>query len=390
MNNETISFPTPWLPSKFFGSNSTQLSNHTKTLGLIYVFTPAGNITKRVLCVVSIFLGIMGFLGNCCIFYFLGKKTKRGVIQTNRFVTNLNLYIRSLSLSDLLNSAVSAPLLCIQISFDVFQRGWACKAVRYTNFFFSAATVNTLVVISIEKYLATRTVFRTVSTRSMRRMIIFAWLLGALFMLLPAATYDGTTVVLNDTHYTVICKNNEHFFPFRVTWIILPIQYIFPGIFVTYVNLCLMKTVWDSGRRQVATVTKRDFQAELRLKKIRGTTLLVALTFSFIIPFFFFLGNIAYTQIAKPQRDFATDYAWRYGTGCVGYLSAIMNFAIYFVQVRSFRLFFIDLILCRRDDNNHLSDIVVSGEPAVIFKAKNRTHKREEEIIGIKYTNRPE
>ena len=221
-------------------------------------------------------------------------------------------------------------------------------------------------------------------------MIIFAWLLGALFMLLPAATYDGTNVVLNDTHYTVICKNNEHFFPFRVTWIILPIQYILPGMFVTYVNLCLMKTVWDSGRRQVATVTKKDFQAELRLKKIRGTTLLVALTFSFIIPFFFFLGNIAYTQIAKPQRDFATDYAWRYGTGCVVYLSALLNFAIYFVQVRSFRLFFIDLILCRRDDNSHLSDIVVSGEPAVTFKGKNGTHKREEEIIGIKYTNRPE
>ena len=389
MNNETI-FPTPWLLSKLFGSNSTQLSNQTKTLGLTYVFTPAGNITKRVLCVVLLFLGVVGFLGNCCIFYFLGKKPKRGVIQTNRFVTNLNLYIRSLSLSDLLNSAVSAPLLCIQISFDVFQRGWACKAVRYTNFLFSAATVNTLVVISIEKYLATRTVFRTVSTRSMRRMIIFAWLLGALFMLLPAATYDGTTVVLNDTHYTVICKNNEHFFPFRVTWIILPIQYILPGMFVTYVNLCLMKTVWDSGRRQVATVTKKDFQAELRLKKIRGTTLLVALTFSFIIPFFFFLGNIAYTQIAKPQRDFATDYAWRYGTGCVVYLSALLNFAIYFVQVRSFGLFFIDLILCRRDDNSHLSDIVVSSEPAVIFKAKSGTHKREEEIIGIKFTNRTE
>ena len=389
MNNETI-FPTPWLPSKSFGSNSTQLSNQTKTLGLTYVFTPAGNITKRVLCVVSIFLGIVGFLGNCCIFYFLGKKPNRGVIQTNRFVTNLNLYIRSLSLSDLLNSAVSASLLCIQISFDVFQRGWACKAVRYTNFLFSAVTINTLLVISVEKYLATRTVFRTVTTRSMRRMIIFAWLLGALFMLLPAATYDGTNVVLNDTHFTVICNNNEHFFPFRVTWLVLPIQYIFPGIFVTYVNLCLMKTVWDSGRRQVAMVTKKDFQAELRLKKIRGTTLLVALTFSFIIPFFFFLGNVAYTQIAKPQRDFATDYAWRYGTGCVGYLSAIMNFAIYFVQVGSFRLFFIDLILCRQNDNNHLSDIVVSGEPAVIFKGKNGTHKREEEIIGIKYTNRPE
>ena len=122
MNNETI-FPTPWVPSKFFGSNSTQLSKQTKTLGLTYVFTPAGNITKRVLCVVSILLGILGFLGNCCIFYFLGKKPKRGVIQTNRFVTNLNLYIRSLSLSDLLNSAVSAPLLCIQISLMYFKEG---------------------------------------------------------------------------------------------------------------------------------------------------------------------------------------------------------------------------------------------------------------------------
>ena len=110
----------------------------------------------------------------------------------------------------------------------------------------------------------------------------------------------------------------------------------------------------------------------------------------FYNPFLSLLGNVAYTQIAKPQRDFATDYAWRYGTGCVVYLSALLNFAIYFVQVRNFRLFFIDLILCRPEDNNHLSDIVVSGEPAVIFKAKSGTHKREEEIIGIKYTNRTE
>ena len=336
----------------------------------IYVFTPAGNTAKRVFCGTMLVVGAVGFLGNCCIFYFLGQKPKRGLMQSNPFVTNLNLYIRGLSLSDLLSLAVSLPLACVQITFDVFQTGWACRIVRYANFIFPAITSNTLVVISLEKYLATRKILRTVRTSKMRKWIIFAWVFGIAVMLLPAATYDGERVDLNNTHFTIICKNNEQFYPFRITLIILPIQYVLPSIFVTYVNICLMKTVWDSGRRQVANVARSTFQAHLRAKKVKGTTLLIALTFAFIIPFFFFFGNVAYTQIAKPKRDFATDYMMRYFTGGLVFLSGLLNLIIYCIQVKDFRVFLINL-LCRRNSKLHQPELVRSDK-GTIFKAKVR------------------
>ena len=331
---------TSWLSSNLSGNNLSHLNNYGEATNSIYIFTPAGDTRKHILCFFLSIFGVLGFLGNCVIFIFLGKKPKRNPIQSNHFVRNLNLYIRSLSLSDVLSSAVSVPLLCIQILYDLFQSGWPCKIVRYLQFIFTVITINTLVVISLEKYLTTRKVLRTVGTTKMRKMIIGAWVFGFLFMLLASAPYDGKRVDLNETHFTVICKNDEQFYhPFKITIIILPLQYVLPCVFVVYVNICLIKTVWDSGRRKVVNVAKNAFQAQLRAKKIRGITLIILLTFAFVVPFSFFLGNIAYMQIARPQLDFSTAYMARYGTGVVVFLSPLMNFVIYVVQMKDFREF---------------------------------------------------
>ena len=74
--------------------------------------------------------------------------------------------------------------------------------------------------------------------------------------------------------------------------------------------------------------------------RIKGISLLIAITFAFIITYFFYLGNIAYTQIAKPNRDFSTDFVMRYATGGIAYLNTVMsviNVVIYFSQMDDFR-----------------------------------------------------
>ena len=114
-------------------NDSCFFNNQTGTLEPIYLFTPAGDTAKLVLCPAMLSIGAMGLLGNCLIFYFLWKKPTANPIQSSHFVKNLNLYVRSLSLSDCqtvcLSCAISLPLLCIQISLDVFQGGWACRIV---------------------------------------------------------------------------------------------------------------------------------------------------------------------------------------------------------------------------------------------------------------------
>ena len=184
----------------------------------------------------------------------------------------------------------------------------------------------------------------------MRKIIICVWILGLVVMLFPAAAYRGTRLVLNSTHYTVVCNADQDFYPFRISLIVLPLQYVLPCVLVTFLNICLMKTVWSRGRRQIANGTiNNTFKAHLRAKKIRGTTLLIVLTFAFIIPYFFYICNIAYTQIAKPQRDFSTDYIIRYAFGGIaGYFSGLANFIIYFAQMKEFRVF-LKKRFCRRN-----------------------------------------
>ena len=334
-NNQTSGFlnTVAWNKSSAF-NNDTGTNDSA-----IYVFTPALYAAKQVLCFLLACFGGIGFVGCCLILYFLQKKPRKNPLQANSFAKNLNTYVRSLCLSDLLSCAVSMPLVCLQMSLDVFQSGWVCKIVRYLNFVFPVITINNLVVISLEKYLSTRPIPRTFRASTVRKMIIAAWLLGILVMLFPAATYDGIRVNLNDTHYTVICRNVELFYPFKLTLILFPIQFVFPTVFITYVNVSLIRTVWVKRKRQISCNMNNAFKAHLRATRIKGISLLVALTFAFIFPFSLFVVNIAYTQIAKPQRDFSTDYMIRYGSGSIGYLNPVLNVIIYFAQMKDFREF---------------------------------------------------
>lgn len=347
-----------------YNSSQTYHSCDEVSKDCIYVFTPAGDFEKLTLCLILSTLGITGFLGNVSIFYFLGKNKRRNGIQSNPYVRSLNLYMRSLSLSDLLICAVGAPLLCINISSDVFQSGWPCKIARYLQFVFPVATINTLVVTSLEKFLSTRKVLqRPINSRlKERHVILCAWLMGLLLMLPASVAYDGIRVNLNNSHFTVICKNNENFYPFRLTLIILPIQYVLPTVFVFFVNIHLSIILWIK-RRSVALGAKNSLHAHLRAKKIRGTTLLVALTFGFIIPFSLFVGNMAYTQIVKPQRHFRNAYLFRYGSAILIFLSPLINFTIFFIQVNKFRKF-LKKVFSRKPRNFEIGRPSVVSPPA--------------------------
>lgn len=367
-NNETS-----WLPSNNSRNISSRLDGRTAELNPMYVFTPVDVTGKRVLCIILSTIGGLGFLGNCPLLYFLWKKPKTNPIQRSRFVKNFNLYVRSMSLSDILSCVVSLPLLCIQISFDVFQSGWACKVVRYFNFIFPAITINNLVVISLEKYLSTRSTPRTFSAATVRKMIIGAWVFGIFFMLPSAAPYEGIRVDLNDTHYTVICRYNQNFYPFRMAFIVIPVQYILPSVFITCINICLFKTVWERGSRKVGNVVNNAFKAKMIATRIKGISLLITITFAFIITYLFYLGNVAYTLIAKPKRGFSTDFIMRYATGSIAYLNCVINVIIYFVQMNDFREF-LKKLLCRSSSANNQ----VAGSP--LEKHTKQTSARGEAV----------
>lgn len=110
-------------------TNSSAFHNSSNTRRRIYVLLPAGFDTKLVVVLLLITFGVVGFVGNSIIYYFISKRKKTvGFLQRCSFVRNLNLYIKSLALSEILCPMISIPLFCVQMTLDVFQRHTcACK-----------------------------------------------------------------------------------------------------------------------------------------------------------------------------------------------------------------------------------------------------------------------
>ena len=368
---------TPWLPANNSGNNSSFLNNHT--IYPVYIFTPAGLTVKCMLFSILLAVSGVGFLGNCLVFYFLCQKTTSTPIQRSRFMRNLNLYIRSLCLSDLLSCLVSPPLLCVQIFLDVFQSGWPCKIVGYFHFIFPVITMNNLIVINVEKYLSMRAFPRTFSTATVRKMIISAWVVATVVMVIPAAAYDGIKVDLNQTHFTVICQNDANFYPFKIALVIFLIQYIFPSVLVIYMNICLTKTTWAQEKRKIGIAVRNASKAKVTATRIKGTSLLIAVTYAFTIPYLVFVTNVAYTQIRKPQPGFATDFITRYAAGATAYCSSVINFMLYYAQMTDFRDFVKNVLLRKRTRTEQQTS------PGCLLFLRQNASRRANKVIHVKF-----
>ena len=326
------------------GGNLSFLSNTSDpTEATVYIFTPAGVTTKLALVLSMVTVGVVGFAGNILILYFVSCKTPNHPNLTERktrFMKNINLYIKSLALSDVLCTAISLPITCIQISLDVFQYKWSCRIARYFNIVFPVITIHNLIVISIEKYFSLRRVPKTLSSSTVRKLVFLAWFLGCLITLLPAATFRGIRYDLNETHFTIICKYDKDYLPFRVMFLLFTVVvYVLPCILLTVINISLLRTMWITVKTRVSIVSNNPFAERLKAAKIRGTFLLIAVTFAFIIPYFFYLGYVTYNMIVKPDIDFQTDYIIRYGSGVIALSNSAINFVIYVIQIKNFRVF---------------------------------------------------
>ncbi|XP_078354365.1 adenosine receptor A3-like [Oculina patagonica] len=336
------------------GSNNNQsaLLDTTETRSSIYVFTPAGFTTKLVIVLLLAIVGIVGFFGNVVMYYFIStKKQSVSYMKYNPFLRNLNVYVKSLALSDMFSSMISLPLVCIQIMIDVFQHAWACRIVRFLNILFPSITMNNLIVISIERYFATRAIPRSFSVSTVRKLVFSAWIVGFFIVLGPTATFNEMRYDLNETHYTVICYYDNNYFVFRVivtSYVVL--QHFIPSVVLSYLNICVAKTMWTKQKRRVDVQRNSAIRASQRAATLRGTYLLVAITFTFITPHSVSLYYAAYVMLAKPSLDFQTDFITRYLSALLYFSNSAINFIIYVVQDKDFRVF-LKTIICGKGNS---------------------------------------
>ena len=319
--------------------NLSTATNGTEPTSKIYVFLPALPATKRIIVMVMVMVGILGAAGNGLILYFLSRKKEKCFLKSTPFVRNLHSFIRSLAISDVLSSVFSLPLVCLQIYFDFFQQGWLCKIVRYLNAVFPSITINNLLVISVERYLSTRNVPRSFSVSTVHKLIVLAWVAGAVAMVAPTVTMKGIKYAANVTHFTIECTADTNYAPFRYLLIgYMIVQFCLPAIFLLFINISLIKSVWDRGRIKVDIQRNNAIKNNMKKAKIRGT-ILVILTFIFIVsyfPFVIYVGNITRRS---SLRDFQTDFTTRYSNLIMFYSNSAINVVVYLMQMKDFRAF---------------------------------------------------
>ena len=327
-----------------FSNLSSTLNNGTEFVGKIYVFRPLTSSTKLTLLLLLVAIAIVGFGGNVLVLLFLKSKERaNSFMKTCCFQTNFNFYIKSLAISDVLASVIPVPYLGIQLYLDVFQKGWACKIGRYVIIMFPCVTINNLLVISFGKYFSTRKVPRTFSLSTLKKVAMFAWLAGFVVAMIPAATFDGIRYDLNDTHYTVICRYDNQYLPFRVTFISFTfLQYIIPSCILIAINISLIMTVWKRTRRTIDVVMDNGVRSMVRAARSRCVYVVIALTFAFVTPYFFYIAYVIYNMAAKPKISFETDQVIRTGSTIMVFSISVINVIIHLVQMKDFRTFLKD------------------------------------------------
>lgn len=338
--------------------NLSTPDNRTGLTSRVYVFSPVRSSTKLTLFLLLVSVGIIGFVGNILIICFLkSKKNATSFLRTCSFQNNFDFYITSLAISDALCAAISLPTICVQFYFDLFQPDWVCRAVRYLHILFPSVTMNNLLVISIEKYLSTRKVPRVFRYSTVKKLVMFAWLSAIFYVLIPAATFKGAVRYdLNDTHYTVCCKYDKHYLPFRIMFLTyITFQYIIPCIIIVIISICLILTVFSTMKRTIDIQRDNAIKSMLRAAKKRATILTVTLMFAFVVPYLLYFAQVIYNMITKADISYETDFIIRYGSALLAYSNSAVNVIIYVVQMRDFRAFLKEHFISRFSVGNQNS-----------------------------------
>ena len=164
-------------------------------------YTVAGLDVKLTLSALIVVAVVVGFTGNLCFVWFTNNEEKKPERARS---SNLNFFIRSLALSDVLGSLIGAPFTLAQINSNALMTEKLWKVSRYFQTVFIYINIYNLVVIGVERYICTcRPTSRPLSLKTVRKSMRGAWLFGFLAPLVFAYPYELTRVDVNSQHYTV-------------------------------------------------------------------------------------------------------------------------------------------------------------------------------------------
>ena len=312
-------------------------------------FTLVGLDVKLTVSALIVVAVVVGFTGNLCVLRFTNNEEKKPVRAR---CSNLNFFIRSLALSDVLGSLIGAPFSMVQINSSALLTKTLCKVSRYFQTVFIVINIYNLVVIGVERYICTcRPTSRPLSLKTVRKSVRGAWLFGFLAAFVFSYPYELIRFDVNSHHYTIRCEYNYEDGTAKVVQIARALSIlIIPGIILLVTCACIARVLWLKKSNAANTNSNEStVTPKWRQRRKKATIQLTVIIIAFIAPYF--LVSILNTLLAfSSSMDFKTESTFRAASAVFVYLNSPINFLIHLKQLPGFRRAFIGYFACCEND----------------------------------------
>ena len=305
-----------------------------------YLFMPVSLAAKTTICSIMTVICIVGFIGNLSLVLFINR-TERKIGHRVAAFNNMNLFLRSLAISDVMAS-ITGPIAWLELFLAIFETNWGCKVRRYSSFVVHIITIYNLVAVAFERYNCICRSTGKLSRARVRQLIKAAWLFGFLVTLLPMFSYQGIRTDLNETHYTVVCGRDSGHGPYVLMvqiFLGLVIGYVFPLIFIIVTSYRILRVFRAQAAYRIA-LPNNNVPEKVRNEKHKqnkATRTLVIIIAAFVAPYLVFVGYHTIKTILRPSLNFATDFIIQRVSVILVYLNGPVNFCIHLMQLPAFR-----------------------------------------------------
>ncbi|XP_074039063.1 neuropeptide SIFamide receptor-like [Leptinotarsa decemlineata] len=251
--------------------------NTTESVLLPELFYRHTMAMTTVYCVAYLLVFALGLVGN---FFVIAV-----VFRSPRMRTVTNFFIVNLAIADILVVMFCLPATLMSNIFVPWILGWwMCKTVPYIQGVSVAASVYSLVAVSLDRFLAIWWPLKCqITKRRARIIIIFIWFV-ALTTTIPWAIFFDLVVIFSDAPNVQLCievwpdQMNGSLYFLTAN---LMFCYIFPMILITMCYVLIYIKVW---KRDIPTDTKDAQMEKMQQKsKVKVVKMLVAVVILFVI-----------------------------------------------------------------------------------------------------------
>ncbi|NP_001266380.1 neuropeptide FF receptor 2-like [Bombyx mori] len=267
------------LEERHYPSRMNGTLNRSDFGGDEFMYRHSGAMTA-VYCAAYLLVFLVGLVGNCFVIAV--------VYRSPRMRTVTNFFIVNLAFADILVIVFCLPATLMSNIFVPWVLGWLmCKTVPYVQGLSVAASVYSLVAVSLDRFLAIWWPLKCqITKRRSRMMIVFIWIF-AILVTTPWVFFFDLVVVFEENPNVHLCIDVWPNPLSEVLYFVvgnLIFCYILPMVMITMCYILIWIKVW---RRSIPTDTQDAQMERMQQKsKVKVVKMLVAVVILFVLSWF--------------------------------------------------------------------------------------------------------